>query len=99
MINAIIKGIFWLITKIFNIILYPIVAIITALFPNLTQYFSYITTFFGYCTTYVRTVLNLLLIEQSCIRALFDYFVIMYTIYYSILAVRFAINIYNKLKI
>lgn len=99
MINAIIKGIFWLITKICNILLFPVVSLITALFPSLSDYFSYIVEFFSLATTFVRTTLNLLLIEQAWIRALFDYFIISSTIYYTILAVRFAINIYKKFKL
>ena len=37
MINAIIKGIFFLITKLFDFLLSPIILLITALFPSLTS--------------------------------------------------------------
>lgn len=49
--------------------------------------------------TYVRSILSLLLINDTMIITLFDYFVVMYTIYLTVLVVKFAINIYNKFKL
>lgn len=99
MINAIIKGIFYLITKLFDLLFAPIISVITALFPSLSIYFSYITNFLSMCLTYVRSILSLLLINDTMITALFDYFLILYSIYLVVLSIRFAINIYNKFKI
>lgn len=98
MINAIIKGLFWVITKMFNIILLPFIAILYALFPNLTDYFTYIIQYFTYALTYVRCVLQLLLVEQYTMQLLFDYFIIINSIYYAILGYKFAINIYHKFR-
>lgn len=99
MINAIIKGIFYLVTKLFDLLFSPIISVITALFPSLSTYFSYITNFLSMCFTYVRSILSLLLINDTMITALFDYFLICYSIYLVVLSIRFAINIYNKFKI
>lgn len=99
MINAIIKGIFFLITKLFDFLLSPIILVITSLFPDLSSLFNYLSTFLGYCFTYVRSILSLLLINDTMITTLFDYFIILYSIYLTVLAVRFAINVYNKFKI
>ena len=99
MINAIVKGIFFLITKMFDILLSPIILLITALFPNLSDMFSHLSTFLGYCFTYVRSILSLLLINDTMITTLFDYFIILYSIYLIVLAIRFGINIYNKFKL
>lgn len=99
MINAIIKGIFYLITTLFSALLSPIISVVTALFPSLSTFFTSITTFFSYCFTYVRSILCLLCISDTIIVGLFDYFVILYTIHITILAIKFSINIYNKLKI
>lgn len=49
--------------------------------------------------TYVRSILSLLLISDNMIVTLFDYFIVLYTIYLTIIVVKFAINIYNKFKI
>lgn len=99
MINAIVKGIFFLITKLFDFLLSPIILVITGLFPNLSDLFTHLSTFLGYCFTYVRSILSLLLINDTMITTLFDYFIILYTIYLTVLSVRFAINIYNKFKL
>lgn len=99
MVNLIIKGLFWVVTQLFNIIFTPIFSIIFALFPQLGTFFNHITSFLQLALTYVRSVLALLLINDSMILAIFDYFVILYTIHITLLAVRFAITIYNKFKI
>ena len=99
MINAIIKGIFNLIMILFDGIFTPFISLITTLFPDLSSLFTYIITFLGYCFTYIRSILNLILIPDTLIILVFDYFAILYTIYVTVLGVRFAINTYNKLKI
>lgn len=98
MVNLLVKAIFFVITKLYSIILTPFLAIITALFPSLSQYFNYIITFLRYCFTYVRSILRLLLIPDNAVLMLFNYFSILYTIYITTLAIRFAINLYKKLK-
>lgn len=98
MINLLVKAIFFVITKLYSIILTPFLALITGLFPSLSQYFSSITTFLNYALTYVRSILRLLLIPNEVILLLFNYFAILYTVYITTLTVRFAINLYKKLK-
>lgn len=99
MINSIIKGIFYLITKLFDLLLSPILGVIFTLFPSLANYFTYITNFLNMCFTYVRSILSLLLISDTMISALFDYFIILYSIHLTIIAIKFAITIYNKFKL
>ena len=99
MIKAIITGIFKLITKMFDLLLSPILSLIFALFPSLGDFFTHITNFLSMAFTYVRSVLSLLLINDTMISALFDYFIVLYSIHLIILAVKFAINIYNKFKL
>lgn len=99
MINAIVKGIFMLVTKFFDFLLSPIILLITGLFPNLSSLFSHLSDFFSLCFTYVRSILSLLLIDDVMITTLFDYFIILYSIYLIVISVRFAINIYNKFKL
>ena len=69
MINAIIKGIFYLVTKLFDLLFSPILSVIFTLFPSLSSYFSYITNFLSMCFTYVRSILSLLLINDTMITA------------------------------
>lgn len=99
MVKLFIKGIFWVVTQLFNLIFSPIISVITALFPSLGTFFGYISSFTTTSLTYVRTCLSLLCISDDMILAIFDYFVICYTIYLTMLGVRFAVKIYNKFKI
>lgn len=99
MINAIIKGIFYLITSLFNALLSPIISLVTSLFPSLTDFFNGVNYFLGLAFTYVRSILSLLCISDTIIVGFFDYLVILYTVYLTVLAIKFALTVYNKLKI
>lgn len=99
MIGAIISGIFNLIMSLFNAILSPFISLITGLFPDLTNMISSVTSFLSLACTYVRSILSLLLIDTNHIALLFGYFITCYSIYIIALAVKFAIRVYNKLKI
>lgn len=99
MIKTIILGIFNLITKMFDLLLSPILSAVFALFPSLEGFFSHVSDFLSMAFTYVRSILSLLLINDTMITALFDYFIILSSIHLIVLAVKFALNIYNKLKI
>lgn len=76
MLSLLIKGIFFIITKLFDIIMTPFVAGITALFPDLSVAFNYLTSFLSMCTEYMITVCRLCLVPQRCfnyvIRFLFN---------------------------
>lgn len=99
MINAIIKGIFSLIMMLFNLLFSPLISVITSLFPSLGNLFTYLSNFIVMGLTYVRSILSLLLITDNMIITLFDYFIILYTIYLTVIIVKFSITIYNKFKI
>lgn len=99
MFNALIKVLFYLITRLFNLFMYPIIFVIDALFPNTSILFSHITAYLTYALTYVRSICELLLIPNTALLFLFDYYVIMITIYYSIRAYRFIVKIYNTYKL
>lgn len=49
--------------------------------------------------TYIPLCLEFLMIPREAITFLFDYYVIKYTIYISIRAVKCAVVVYNKLKL
>lgn len=98
MLNLLVKGIFYVITKLFDILLSPIIAVITALFPSLGSLFTYIASFTATSLTYARSIVKLLLITDDMILTLLDYLLITYSIHVIILAIKFGINVYNKLK-
>lgn len=64
MISALFKGLLNFILKLFELIMSPFVAAITALFPDVGVAFSYINTFLAYALTYVSLVIDLLLIPR-----------------------------------
>lgn len=75
------------------------------LFLLLLHYFltcgTAITNVLSYFTnmlTYVPLCLDFLMIPRQAIIFLFDYYVIKYTIYLTIRAIKCALAIYNKLK-
>lgn len=99
MFAAIVKGLFNLVIKLFELLLSPIITGITALFPALGTFFTSINTFLNYSLTYVGLLIDLLFIPRAALVALFDYYIITYSIYLLSIGVRFGITIYNKFKI
>jgi len=99
MFGAIVKGLFNLVIKLFELLLTPIITGITALFPSLGTYFGAINTFLNYSLSCVGLATELFLIPRECLVALFDYYIITYSIYLLSIGVRFGITIYNKFKI
>lgn len=98
MVEAILKGFLFLVQTLYNMILSPVLNGIIALFPGVSTYFNYILSFFQYATVYVVTVRELILFPRALMTILFDYFLIKYSIHIILIVVRFALNVYNKLK-
>lgn len=99
MINAIIKGLFALISLIASIVLSPIVSIITALFPDLATAIANVTSYFTTIVQYIPLCLDFFMIPREAVIFLFDYYVIKYTIYISVRAIKACIAVYNKIKV
>lgn len=99
MINLIIEGVFYVITKLFDLIFSPVLNVLFSLFPNLGTASIKIYDFILLALDNVGVVLDIFLVPKDAIIFLFDYFVILYTIFILIRGVRFALNIYNKFKI
>lgn len=103
MLNLLIKAVFTIITKLFSLILQPILAVVLVLFPDLSQIVSTILNFFNnyvfvYISFLVKMLEHLVFLPHWLITFLFDYYLIKYTIYITVQAVRFGIQVYNKLK-
>ena len=99
MIQAIISGIFKLVMMLFSTITTPIFNFIFQLFPNLSDFFTNINSFLSMSITYVGACSGLLLITPTMFTALFDYFVIKYSIFLGLKAYKLFINVYNKFKV
>lgn len=98
MLQMLIKFIMQIIISVIEFVVSPFLAAIFALFPAVGEYFTHITSFLSMSFTYVSTVIQWLCFTPSMFALLFDYFIIKYAIHLLIISIRFAINIYDKLK-
>lgn len=98
MLQMLINFIFNIILTIVQIVLSPFFNALFALFPAVGQYFSHITEFFSSAIMYVGTILRWFLFTPEMWTLLFDYYVIKYGVYILVVAIKFTITMYNKLK-
>ena len=98
MIKALFLGIINFVIKLMNLILTPFVSIVTGLFPDVTVFFNHISAFLNQALTYVGLILDLFLVPRGAIALLFNFWIISYSIYFSILSVKFFVNVYQKFK-
>lgn len=98
MLNIIIKAIFFIVGKIGDIILLPIMAIVNALIPNLNVSLNNIFGYLEMGFQYIPFFLKLLLIPSFCIEIV----VIIFTTYLSfVVGVRvynFIMKVYKNFK-
>lgn len=98
MLNIIIKAIFFIIGKIGDIVLLPIMAIINALVPNLSINLDNIFNYLQMGFNYIPFVLKLFLIPKVCVQIV----VVVFTTYLSfILGIRvynFIMRVYKNFK-
>lgn len=99
MINAIVKGLFWLITRLFTLIMAPIILTITALFPNLSQTILNMNSFLTQGLLYVRSITRLLLIPDALLVLFFNFFIVLNTIFFAGITVYFIVNVYRTWKL
>lgn len=104
MLKILIKFVFTIISKLFSLILSPIVLVITSLFPNISTIASNTLTYFNTyafstITFFIKVLEHLTFLPHTLIVFLLDYLLIKYTIYLSVIVVKFAIQVYNKLKV
>ena len=98
MIKALFLGLINFVIKLMNIILTPFVSIVIGFFPDVTVFFNHISAFLNQALTYVGLILDLFLIPRGAIALLFNFWIISYSIYFSILSVKFFVNVYQKFK-
>lgn len=98
MLELLINFVMQLIVTIVNFIFSPFMNAIFALFPSVIEYFGYFNAFMSQAFTYVATILQWFCFTPSMFVLLFDYYVIKYSVQILVVAIKFAINIYDKLK-
>lgn len=103
LLQVLVKGFFLIITKTFDILLAPFVAIITALIPDISTLTTDMFLFLNnYIVPYIKFVMscfmNLFHVPMFVITILFTYYAFLFIGKHTMVAVNFAINLYNKLK-
>lgn len=103
MFKLLLQVVFTLITKLFSLILSPILAIVTVAFPDLANIISactyFLTTYvYPYVAFSIRLIENFLGVPHWIFVFLFDYLLIKYTCYLTIQAIKFGIACYQKFK-
>lgn len=98
MLNIIIKAVFWLVGKIGDIVLIPIMSVINAIFPSFSFNLDYIFTYLGYGFNYIIYFLKLLMIPPVCIQFILSVFTISLSLAVGIRGYQFIVRVYNKFK-
>ena len=99
MINAIITGIFKLITRLVGVVLLPIDALIETALPTLSGWINAAGTFIGYCTQSIGWVLSAIGISGNIITMIIAYYTFKLTLPLLVYTIKLAIKWYDKLKI
>lgn len=98
MLNIIIKAIFWVISKIADIILIPITAVLNALLPNLSINLDNIFNYLHTGISYIPFILKTIMIPNTCITLVVFVFTSYITFITGIRVYQFIMKIYNNFK-
>lgn len=99
MINAILKGIFSIVTKFISIFLIPINLLISTMLPNFSTMISYVNNFFDTALTYIGFIMDSLFISSEVISFIILFYTFKLTFPYAVSGVKVIVNWYNKLKV
>lgn len=98
MLNIIVKAIFFIVGKIGDIILLPIMAIVNALIPNLSISMDNIFSYLEMGFNYIPFALKCLLIPSFCIEIVIIVFTTYITFIVGVRAYNFIMKVYKNFK-
>lgn len=98
MINAILKGIFKLVTSLVTVLLSPIDTIITNALPTLSGALTAIGTFLNTITSALGWVLSVFGLSSECLSLIVVYFTFKLTVPIVVSSIKLAIRWYDKIK-
>lgn len=99
MINAILKGVFKIVTKFINILLSPINALIVSFLPGFNDMLSYVTQFFTTASQYVGFITDSLFIDSNVLSFLILYWTFKLTFPLAVYSIKLVVKWYNSLKL
>lgn len=98
MINAILKGIFKLVTSLVTVLLAPIDSIISNALPSLQVGINAIGQFLTLATQSIGWVLSVFGLSTECLSLIVVYFTFKLTVPLAISTIKLAIRWYDKIK-
>lgn len=98
MLNVIIKAIFFIVGKIGDIILLPIMAVVNALIPNLSVSMDNIFSYLEMGFQYIPFALKCLLIPSFCIEIVVIVFTTYLTFVVGVRVYNFIMKVYKNFK-
>lgn len=98
MLNIIIKAIFFIVGKIGDIILLPIMAIVNALIPNLSVSMDNIFSYLEMGFQYIPFALKCLLIPSFCVEIVVIVFTTYLTFVVGVRVYNFIMKVYKNFK-
>lgn len=98
MFNIIIKAIFWIVSKIADVILLPFTAIFATVFPSISFNFNFIFDYLNMASNGIIFLLKFLMIPNICIQSVFFIITTSYTIFLLGKGYTLIIKVYDKFK-
>lgn len=99
MINAILIGIFKVVTKLISVLLAPINLLITNMLPNFNNMLTIVGNFFSQVGTYTGYILDSFLISNEVVSFLILYWIFKLTFPFLVYSIKLIIKWYDKLKV
>ena len=98
MLNIIIKAVFFIIGKVADIILLPIMAILNSIFPNVNFSLDFIFNYINYGLQYIKFFFLALGIPSLCIQLVVAIFTFHFTFFIGVQGYLFIMKMYEKFK-
>lgn len=98
MIGLIVKAILWIINQAYNVLMAPVIAVLAVSFPDMRNFYEAVTSWIYSSVNYVVIARDLLLIPIPVITTVMTYYLLKFTIFTTLLAYKFAVNIYDRFK-
>lgn len=99
MINAIITGVFKIITKFISILLLPINLLITSMLPGFNDVLLYVSNFFSQSSKFLGWIVDSLMLSPEVVNFLILYWTFKLTFPLAVYSIKLVVKWYNSLKI
>lgn len=98
MLNIIIKAVFFIIGKVADVILLPIMAILNTIFPSVDFSLDFIFNYLNYGLQYIKFFFLALGIPPLCIQLVIAIFTFHFTFFIGVHTYLFIMTMYEKFK-